>query len=172
MNDSTISQKRRRRSAHTFCIDSYHVRNIAVIHDHFGDRLITLARDAGDAPQAIYSVRYNAGRQTYDARTIIHDDGVIFLTSLPIGGKTTPAPNERIASLIRDLNRESCERLLTAASIQYEHESDAELRQAVVANYRDGTISRDDILSAWDECAATGAKRFRSHMKTRLDEGS
>lgn len=74
----------------------------------------------------------------------------------------TTRRDDLLAAMIRDLDRASCERLLTAVSIQcYEHESDAELREAVAANYKDGTISGDDLLSAWDECATDGAKRFR-----------
>ena len=56
----------------------------------------------------------------------------------------------KVLSIIRDLNRSECEEILAEYGFQvYSTEETHELREAIEANYKDGTIYGNDIVSTW-----------------------
>lgn len=59
--------------------------------------------------------------------------------------------DKRVVSLINQLARTQIVELLEAASIQcYDHESTADLREALRVNHGDGTVTADAIWYVWE----------------------
>ncbi len=56
----------------------------------------------------------------------------------------------KVIAIIRDLDRRDCEEILAEYGFEiYDSEETPELREAIEANYLDGTISGLDIIANW-----------------------